>query len=279
MSCLHIPAALSCGNETAFDGAKPMFEIAQLGCACGEGSGACAENPPAGPFLGQRAPPASCLFLFLLARTESSCSMGWTHTKPELRKGTRWVWLLRGPGPQGPRVSPHSLAGHTRRFNSSGAAGWDTALRNDGIDHCRWHPVPGAARGCHTGWAQGWALNHCVLLDSPTSRASQSSPAPLNQTLLLRVTLASTSHNKFKRNCRLMWANMISSGWRQSRGNIFTKQLVSAVPHTRECAAHCQEYSVGLAGNNELRERSQLFSVLLLTHLHGLGWVTRRFVP
>lgn len=52
MSWLHIPPALSCGNETAFDGAKPMFEIAQLGCACGEGSGACAENPTAGPFLG-----------------------------------------------------------------------------------------------------------------------------------------------------------------------------------------------------------------------------------
>lgn len=33
MSWLHIPPALSCGNETAFDEAKPMFEIAQLGCA------------------------------------------------------------------------------------------------------------------------------------------------------------------------------------------------------------------------------------------------------
>lgn len=56
MSWLHISPALSCGNETAFDGAKPMFETAQLGCACGEGSGACAENPTAGPFLGTECP-------------------------------------------------------------------------------------------------------------------------------------------------------------------------------------------------------------------------------
>lgn len=68
MSWLHIPPALSCGNETAFDGAKPMFEIAQLGCACGEGSGACAENPTAGPFLG--AEGASSFLPFPLPRGE-----------------------------------------------------------------------------------------------------------------------------------------------------------------------------------------------------------------
>lgn len=44
MSWFHIPPALSCGNETAFDEAKPMFEIAQLACPRGEGSGPCVEN-------------------------------------------------------------------------------------------------------------------------------------------------------------------------------------------------------------------------------------------
>lgn len=44
MSWLHSPPSLSCGNETAFDEAKPMLEIAQLGCVHGEGSGACTET-------------------------------------------------------------------------------------------------------------------------------------------------------------------------------------------------------------------------------------------
>lgn len=122
MSWLHVSPALSCGN----DGAKPMFQITQLGCACGEGSGACAENPTAGLFL----------------RTESASSF-LTFPPGEDRKlllhgiNTHQAWadgLCKGQGGfglQGPHIPPHSLAqtpkdpllpwgSHTHRFSSSG---------------------------------------------------------------------------------------------------------------------------------------------------------------
>lgn len=67
MSWLYIPPSLSCGNETAFDEAKLTFEIAQLGCVCGEGSGACMEN-----WYGWMDSDA-LVFLFFVKRAVSSC--------------------------------------------------------------------------------------------------------------------------------------------------------------------------------------------------------------
>lgn len=95
MSWLHIPPSLSCGNETAFDEAKPTFEIAQLGCTCGKGSGACMEN-----WHGWM-DSAPLVFLFFMEKAESSCSWDEDMLRSERWTGQGSTMLLadEGPGP------------------------------------------------------------------------------------------------------------------------------------------------------------------------------------
>lgn len=119
MSWLHIPPALSCGNETAFDEAKPTFEIAQLGCACGRGSGACTENyyswmENERPFLGAQRDFSFLTFTLphedrkpLLCRINACWSLSWRTAQ-----SGKVVLAGEGSWPAGsPRSSRHLLNG------------------------------------------------------------------------------------------------------------------------------------------------------------------------
>lgn len=103
------------------------------------------------------------------------------------------------------------------------------------------------------------------LHTAPITGGSENSADTSKQLLIIIVTLASTSHQEFKRSCRLTWANAIFSGWRQTGGSIFRNPAGFSCAHTGSYTVRCLKHGVVLARNNQLRLRLVLANCAILS--------------
>lgn len=226
MSWLHLPPALSCGNEAAFDEAKPVFDIAWLGCARWGFRCLCGESPQ------------------LDGKGAESAFSSLTFPRGENRKlffhrinahwGLRW-WLQGGFGWWG------ALSCSVSTFLQRPIA-W--MLKNNTL------PCPEGGRWLNEG-------------RTPTLTAAReklcAAGQPLSPEHLKTPQTLYTNHFS----SQLHWLPPVVTSSREaanSRGQmsspmdedrleeIFSQtQLFSAVLHAGACSACCQEYSIALA--------------------------------